>query len=248
MIEAREIFIIDPVSKQKHTAAALVHGRLLASLREPDQLNITDAAGQPVRFGCDQGWFAAPFQRQAGCGPCTAANLLFYLARQEPRLAEFPGGHPGDDQAFLPFMHELWTHVRPGLMGIYRSSLLTRGIARYAASQGLAVQTHALAVPVSRWRRPRLADWLAFIKTGLAANSPVAFLNRSNGSLANLEHWHWVTIASLYEKDDGDVFAVISDSGYAKSINLSAWYRTTRLGGGAVYLTVQPAAPAEAQG
>ena len=33
-------------------------------------------------FGCDQEWYAEHWQRQAGCGPCTAATLLYYLSRR----------------------------------------------------------------------------------------------------------------------------------------------------------------------
>jgi hypothetical protein len=81
-------------------------------------------------------------------------------------------------------------------------------------------------------------EFAAFIRQGLMLDCPVAFLNLSNGSLNNLDSWHWVAITKLQAGQDADLLATIADSGERKVINLSEWYRSSWLGGAAVWFSV----------
>ena len=53
----------------------------VSELSRPDLLVISDESATQY-YGCDQDWFALHWQRQAGCGPCTAATLLYYLSEE----------------------------------------------------------------------------------------------------------------------------------------------------------------------
>lgn len=193
-----------------------------------------------ILYGCDQNWYRDPFQQKAGCGPCAAANLIDYAGRPQA-LAQDPlvkGASAMPD--FVHLMHEVWTFVTPGLMGVHRARHLAEGLDRYAREHQLHLASVLLDVPVRRSRRPSDQSVIAFITDGLNVDSPVAFLNRSNGVLKEPESWHWVTIMALYRHTDGSVFAEIANYGVKSRINLSSWLRTTRLGGGFVYCRHDP--------
>ena len=76
-----------------------------------------------------------------------------------------------------------------------------------------------------------------FIEKALRRNQPVAFLNLSNGTLDNLDSWHWVTIVSLRGDD-----AMIYDQGKARWVHLRQWLETSLMGGGFVTVGVDCAA------
>ena len=87
------------------------------SLHRPELLNISlplgYAAGQaqpekPFAFGCDQDWYQDHWQRKAGCGPCTSATLLFYLARTNPACRELYAVDQADGDSFCRFMNQIW--------------------------------------------------------------------------------------------------------------------------------------------
>ena len=49
-------------------------------MANPEFLHL-DGPGGRTLYGCDQDWFASFWQRKAGCGPCTLANIMRYLGR-----------------------------------------------------------------------------------------------------------------------------------------------------------------------
>ena len=227
---------------------------LIAGIRRPADLERIRSADEmgaiTVHYGCDQNWYQDPFQQKAGCGPCAAANLIDYTGRPlqiVPSAASTPPEQavistpqkqaaastlPSD---FVQLMHEVWHFVTPGLMGVHRTRHLAGGLDRYAREHNLQIRSVRLEIPVRRKRRPQDADAIMFIRKGLESDSPVAFLNRSNGVLTEPESWHWVTITALYRLPDETCLAEIANYGIRSLIDLSTWLRTTRLGGGFVY-------------
>ena len=79
-----------------------------------------------------------------------------------------------------------------------------------------------------------------FLIQALDADCPVAFLNFSNGSLPNLDSWHWVPLIALTE-GEGVLLCTILDEGAEKVIDLALWLETTLLGGALVTLFPDPA-------
>jgi hypothetical protein len=218
----------------------------VAGLSRPDLVEIRDKNRTEVFYGCDQEWYADYWQRQAGCGPCTAATILYYLSRTRAEFQRLYTAESHDREDFTRFMDEIWHYVTPGHMGVNEASILTDGVRSYASTHGIRLAPVILKIPgIQTSARPSFQDMASFIRKGLESDCPVAFLNLSNGKLSNLDSWHWVTITSLMGPDDGDFLAVISDSGQLKQISLGLWYRTTVLGGSLAYFVAEPAAPPE---
>jgi len=212
---------------------------LIAGIRRPADLERIQSGNETgavtVHYGCDQNWYKDPFQQKAGCGPCAAANLIDYAGRPHQTTQAAASTPPS---YFVQLMHEVWHFVTPGLMGVHRARHLAEGLDRYAREHNLPIRSVRMDIPVRRNRRPEESDVIAFIQKGLEADSPVAFLNRSNGTLTEPESWHWVTITALYRLPDETTMAEIANHGIRSLIDLSTWLRTTRLGGGFVYCSV----------
>ena len=207
---------------------------MTASISRPDLLLIKEQEPMRSTFGCNQEWFAEHWQRQAGCGPCTAATILYYLANSRSSLDDLYTAESHNREGFTCFMADIWHFVTPGHMGVNEATILADGVVRYAAGHGVILRSEIQKVPPRRKRAAPFPDFVKFIQTGLESDCPVAFLNLSNGRLPNLDSWHWVTITALSENGD----AVVSDSGQRKLISLQSWYQSSWLGGAAVWFTV----------
>ena len=126
----------------------------------------------------------------------------------------------------------MFSYVTPGRQGVNTSSIFSKGITRYGLEKNIVLTAFVLEIPGKPCKRPDEDIITEFIAAGLREDSPVAFLNLSNGTLGNLENWHWVTILSL---DTDALTAVISDQGKSFEINLREWIKTSILGGSMVY-------------
>jgi hypothetical protein len=188
-----------------------------------------------TRYGANQSWYEESFQRRAGCGPTSAAHLIWYLAGAHAGCAALcpaAGGERTKDN-FLPLMQNLWTYVTPGPMGVNTTVIFTEGARRYGADRGVPIDARALPVPVFPSMRPDAKEAARFLTDALSKDLPVAFLNLSNGSLANLDSWHWVTFVAFEPESFG---ALMYDNGNRQEIDLKEWLGTTLLGGGFVVL------------
>jgi hypothetical protein len=209
--------------------------QLLAALDRPELLDIPLDDAAQAAFGCDQDWYGEHWQRQAGCGPCTSATILYYLALSRPDLSALYTLPAGSQEQFRAFMDQIWQYVTPGRMGVNEAGMLVDGVVRYAGTRAIGLASAIFCIPGLTSSRQPLESFRDFIVSGLSRQTPVAFLNLSNGKLDNLDSWHWVTVTALFGDPQGQLFAELSDSGEKKRVNLSLWYRTTRLGGAAVY-------------
>lgn len=212
--------------------------QLLAGIRQPDLLLISDQDLTATTYGCDQDWYAEHWQRQAGCGPCTAATILYYLARSRSFLDHLYTASSHAREDFTHFMSEIWHYVTPSHMGVNEASILADGVRKYALIHRVSLNPSVFKIPGLQQRKAPFDELSSFVRQGLEQDCPVAFLNLSNGTLENLDSWHWVTITSLLAGHEPDILAAIADSGERKIINLSQWYRTSWLGGAAVWFSV----------
>ncbi|MDL2232038.1 hypothetical protein LJC63_00465 [Ruminococcaceae bacterium OttesenSCG-928-L11] len=201
------------------------------SLRTPQVLRI-EGEGQSY-FGANQAWYRDSWKRQAGCGPTTSAHILWYLSRTRAGW-ESLCPYDGNRQAgFLSLMNEVWEYVTPTAMGVNKTGMLLEGVIRYAASKSIPLTGTTVEVPPLGMAKSRTEDATNRIARALSADIPVAFLNLSNGSLQNLDSWHWVTIVAFAPQTN---LALIYDQGQCKEIDLALWMKTTTLGGGFVLL------------
>ena len=147
----------------------------------------------------------------------------------------------GHTQAgFLQYMEALWPYVTPGSRGLDKPESLVLGCRSFALSRGCVLQGEILKTPRRRENRPSPAACRDFLIQALDADCPVAFLNFSNGSLPNLDSWHWVPLIALTE-GEGVLLCTILDEGAEKVIDLALWQETTLLGGALVSLFPDPA-------
>lgn len=200
---------------------------MLCSIRSPELFHIQ--TGSAYSTGANQLWFRTRWQRDSGCGPTTCSQILWYLSRTrrwaEPLCAHDASGQPG----FLQLMEQVWQYVTPTVMGLNSTDLFARGVTRYGESRHVRLDCRCLNVSAIPALRPDAADVRRFLLDALEADTPVAFLNLSNGSLRNLGSWHWVTLTGL---DPDSLAAQILDNGSTPTIDLAAWLSTTTLGGG----------------
>ena len=161
--------------------------------------------------------------------------MLLYLARSRASFERLYPQTVQDQAFFTTFMDQIWTYVTPGHMGVNEASMLVNGIVKYAATCSISLDATTFPIPGQKNRRKPLQAFQAFVIEGLQHDSPVAFLNLSNGGLTNLDSWHWIAITALYLHDGEQLLAEVSDSGERKLIDLAFWYGSTRLGGAAVY-------------
>lgn len=206
----------------------------LARVRRPELLLVDAADETGTTYGCDQDWYEDAWQRRAGCGPCTAASIMFYLGRRYAKLLPLYDRGSASQSDFSHLMHEVWQYVTPGRMGVNEAHMLSRGAERYAATKSVMLVGHELKVPGLYQSRAPLPQLVQFIRQGLEKDCPVAFLNLSNGSLDNLESWHWVTVTAMLRDPEDQIQLIISDSGELKKVNLSQWFGSSLLGGALV--------------
>lgn len=201
-------------------------------LQRPAMLNIR--GGGSVYHGGNQAWYPQPWQRQAGCGPTACANLLWYLVQTRPGTGVLCPWDASQKTGFLRLMEDVWRYVTPGSMGVNTTAIFTGGARRYGEERGVPLLAQDLTIPPLQSGARSWQKVAAFVGGALGRNLPVAFLNLSNGSLHNLDSWHWVTLVALRGEE-----AQIHDQGRSRWVALRQWLATSLIGGG--FVTVGPA-------
>ena len=192
-------------------------------------LNIWEAS--TLYHGGDQEWYPDDWQRKAGCGPTNCTNILWYLAKTRTGCEALCQHDASQKQGFIQLMEEVWQYVTPGNMGVNSTAVFVEGAKKYGQEKGIALEAKTFEVARICKGKREYSQVSEFIRTALQQNQPVAFLNLSNGTLDNLDSWHWVTIVGLQGEK-----AMIFDQGEAKWINLAQWLATSIIGGGFVTL------------
>jgi len=206
---------------------------IVQKLIKPENIHTVDHSGMEY-FGCDQNWYESEWQQISGCGPTTASTLLVYL--QKSGRIDLPV-RVFEQKDCIRLMEAVWTHVTPTPDGIYLTEQFCSGLQSFARSHGFSLSCHSLDIPGPENERPPISAVISFIMEGLAKDSPIAFLNLSNGAVSNLEAWHWVTLVAI-EADEAMEQAIITifDGDKSDTIDFRQWYQTTDEGGSLVYL------------
>lgn len=202
------------------------------SLSQPDLFTLFE--GDRTWRGADQEWYSDEWQRKAGCGPTAAAMVAFYLAETRSECLALYPSRSQRRKDILSLMGELWTHVTPGRMGVNTLSRFVRGFQSFLSEREVSIPLRTLDVPRFRIARPTASQCAAFLRTALAADSPVAWLNLHHGEVAELDSWHWVVITSMEQRSDGALLCTILDAGREFTVDFRLWFQTTRAGGGLV--------------
>lgn len=181
-------------------------------------------------IGGSQEWYPEFWQRMSGCGPTAASNLVWYMTQQGKAPLCDVGA--ADLTSFIRLMVEMFSHITPGMGGVNSEKMFTKGLLSYGKAHGMTLNTTFLSIPKKPCNGPELVAVDAFLVKSLKRDVPVAFLNLSNGTLTNLDNWHWVTII---EWTSETMRATISDQGRTVVIDLARWLETTVLGGTLVH-------------
>lgn len=204
------------------------------SITAPELLTLRE--GERVWRGADQEWYGEELQRKAGCGPTCASTLFYYLSFTRPQWKRLYRAQTRERKDFLALMNEVWNHVTPGRMGVNTNYLFTKGVRSYGEEKGLKLPVRELDIPALKLARPTVDQCAAFLRAGLGADCPVAFLNLSAGEVEGLDDWHWVTIVALEEHSEGPMLCTVLDGGKELTVDFRLWFQTTTRGGGLVYL------------
>jgi hypothetical protein len=203
--------------------------KLKLALAAPERLHINGNDGK-IYTGGSQEWYSDSWHRKAGCAPTVASNIILY-AMEQP---EHSRKNCGQDN-FIELMDEMIAFITPGMRGVNTSAMFYGGFVRYGEKHGVKFVPRVMEIPCAASKRPAPGAVREFIAEALRADSPVAFLNLSNGTLENLEGWHWVTIIAF---EPGSMAADICDQGDIFTIDLGQWLQTTVLGGALVYMRI----------
>lgn len=203
-------------------------------LAHPEALNI-QCPGAGVSHGANQEWYSRFWRRMAGCGPTAAAMQMAYLSRVRPSAAALCPLEQLECKSFAVYMDKIWTYVTPGRQGLNRVDRYVSGIRAYLAEKKAPFVPEFLEIPAPGGARPGFDVCVDFLRRGLTADCPVAFLNLDNGAVDALDKWHWVLLVGL--RAEGERAEVtVSDAGKLFPIDLRLWYDTARDRGGFVWL------------
>lgn len=196
-------------------------------LRHPQWLHVATSLGKS--FGYNQEWYHEEWQRIAGCGPTTAAQMVAYLQHKvSPETSDITV------ETALQWMEQLWPYLRPHYGGLYKVGWFKKGLEAYFKDSGLAYDVESLSIYPFHIGAPDLEIVASFIENGLSSDIPVAFLNRHRGSEEGLSTWHWVPIVGL-RKDGKEYRGYVYDEEIERQFSLNKWLQETTLGGGFVY-------------
>ena len=202
--------------------------KIKLSVKQPECLQIASETGAEPCYGCDQEWYGTDWQRRAGCGPTVAATLFYYMFR--------PDNLCFSRSEWLARMEEVWLYVTPTERGMPTTGLFFQSVLSYAAAKQQKIGHACCDVPEEKGDRPKLAELVEFLRSGLSQDTPIAFLNLCNGEETNLHRWHWVTVIGMeYAADRSQALLHTLDEGRMKTVDLACWLDTTVLGGGFVY-------------
>ena len=143
---------------------------------------------------------------------------------------------PGDcnkKEGLLALMNTMWEYITPGNRGVNTTKMFYDGALLYGKDRGIDLKCRVLNIEAKKSLRPSILEMSSFIDNAMNADLPVAFLNLSNGTLKNLDNWHWVTITAY---DSVKHTAIMCDQGSEHEIEMDTWIETTLLGGGLVVI------------
>ncbi len=187
-------------------------------------------------YGYNQEWYKTSFQRTRGCGPTAAAMLLLYVNTRESGHLPYKNNNIS---AISNILENVWSFITPGwLLGLNSTEKFCKGAEVLFRHYALNWRCHKLSITAFKYKRASLSAVATFLEEGIAADCPIAFLNLHKGEVAALESWHWtVLVAFSYDAEQKAYMATCYDGGRSITFDLGIWLKTSKLGGGFVYLT-----------
>lgn len=180
-------------------------------------------------------WYPVDEQRKFSCGAVAAAMQFSYLAAIRPGFSGLCPNLPKSKASFMDYIETVSKSLPTDRKGLCTSYLFKTGALAFAAQQSCNLYVRELDVPRLRLARPSFSQCAAFIRAGLAADCPVAFLCLSGGRSPLLENRGWVTLIAMEQRPTGQAFCTILTGSRKRIIDFRQWYQNAAAGGGLVY-------------
>ena len=187
------------------------------SLKHEDVLKFTDGY-----FGGNQIWFSDKYGKthhsKTGCGTVAAANSMVYLAYTRSEYRDLYPFEYLDKKSFSEFILMLSRYIKPRIYGIPTTSIIIRGIKRYAKGHGVQIKYDNLTKTADKRKITE------FIKRGLELDTPILNVNWNHKN--KILHNHWIAITGMNEnlKDEN---IVLSSWGEKYEINMEDYFFNT---------------------
>lgn len=180
-----------------------------------------------VGYGGNQEWFSQNLKRKAGCGCTSGANLAAYYAANHPEMTGIYDGNRKkfDQEEFIQAMEEMYTYMKPGLIGYPYVKKFGRQFAKFCKEHGI----EADAKFCHGFRSKEEA--FTFVKESIDSGDPVALLILFHRAHALREdNWHWVTITGYTENEDNpdEAEIILSNCGERQTVNAHQLFEVHR--------------------
>jgi len=180
-------------------------------------------------------WYPIDEQGKYSCGAVVAATQFSYLAATRPGFSGLCPKIPKDKASFSDYIETVSKSMPTDRKGLCTPYLYTSGALSFAAQQSCTLYVRELDIPRFRLARPSFSQCSAFLRAGLAADCPIAFICLSGGQSPLLENRQWVTLIALEEQPTGQAFCTVLTGNQKRIIDFRLWYQNTKAGGGLVY-------------
>lgn len=165
-------------------------------------------------YGGNQEWFSKSFQRQAGCGSTSGANIAAYYGANEKSASDM---YQGDTSRFqyldyLSLMEGMYTYMTPGPLGYPYVEKFAKAFIRYSKNHNFHIKAKILE------KFNTTEEAFSFVKESIDSGNPVALLILLHRAKElKDDNWHWVTITG-YEEQEGESRIIISNCGKKEMI------------------------------
>lgn len=202
-------------------------------IKHPEWLQII--VNNQTIFGYNQEWYQTSFQRTRGCGPTAAAMLLLYTNKCKSEPLPYQNHSVS---AITQVLEDVWEFVTPNwFLGLNSTKKFCQGVIRLAEYYGVGWKCRRLSIPLFDCKRPSLFQVVSFLETGIISDCPIAFLNLHKGQVTTMETWHWTVLVALTHEASGNRYlATVYDGGRQITFDLGLWLKTSKFGGGFVYI------------
>lgn len=147
-------------------------------------------------YGGNQEWFPRIWQRKAGCGSTSGANLAAYYAVNDSRMKKVYKGNTEKfyQDEYLELMKEMYTYMTPGPMGFPYVEKFVEKFMKFCKKHDIIMEADIIK------EYNTSEDAFRFVKENIDKEHPVALIILHHRAAELWEdNWHWVTVTGYTE-------------------------------------------------
>lgn len=153
-----------------------------------------------IGYGGNQDWFPGKWQRKAGCGSTSGANIAaYYAANCNDMVNIYTGDITHFDQnEYIKEMEEMYKYMTPGPFGYPYVSKFAEQFVLFCKERGISLTSHIY----EKFKSTEGA--YEFVKENIQKEIPIALLILFHRAPELKEdNWHWITITGYEEDENG---------------------------------------------